>query len=111
MKKLLLVLSIIALSSCVVIKEKKHVKNMHLSNDEIVRFDIKDDYILYDSLVVAYIDDVGGEYFMGEVEMDISLIQLYPNIEITEKLIKFIHVKYPRAKIEVNLDSENIDYN
>lgn len=119
MKKLATILAIIMLgvfaTSCATMKHKKHMKEMHLTAEEEVRFSIKGDTILYDSVQVAYVQNIEWEYIGGEkdMRMEISLTQINPyDTEITRKLIKFVHGRHPKAKIEVNYDEEEeIDYN
>lgn len=82
-------------------------KNMKILPEEAAKFTIKNDTIFYDSEHVANVESLEWEYLPGdkEMRMEISIKQKNPyDDKMTSKLIKYVHSRYPKAKIEVNFD-------
>jgi hypothetical protein len=94
----------LSITSCA---NSKHMNEMHLSQEEVNKFSVKGDTIYYNFKEVAIVQSVEWEYIPGEedMRMEISLKQtrIYED-GLTKKLIKYVHTRYPEAKIEVNFD-------
>lgn len=110
MKILIISLSILSLGSCMVLREnrekKVHMAEMHLSDSELARWYTEKDTIYQDSIAVGFIQSMEWEYSNStQMQMEISVKQIDPlNGDITKELIKYVHMRQPRAKIEINYD-------
>lgn len=96
MKKLLL-FSLLAttLMACITTK---------LPKEEMDKFEIKGDSILYEGKYVAKYLNSEWEYYRGNKTLEISLERINGGAdEMTDKIVDFIITKHPKAKAEVKI--------
>lgn len=75
-----------------------------LSKDEMSKFVITGDSILYDGIYVAKFVNVEWEYYRGNKTMEISVERINGGAdEMTDKIVDFIITKHPKAKAEVKI--------
>jgi hypothetical protein len=107
MKKLLLVLGLttsMIIGGCAVDKEL-------LTKEELSKWTIKDDGILYDNKLVAVYDHVEYELNPSHGKgatpiVELSITQISFEVP-TEKLIKFVHTKHSKQKVEIVVPRHN----
>jgi hypothetical protein len=87
----------LGLASC---KTKKDT--FVLSPEEFEKFSTQGYEVFYEGKPVASFEILELEYFKGELIKEYSLEQYspYPN-ELSEKILRYMHMRYPDAKIEV----------
>lgn len=95
MKKIIILLSTILVGCST---------NKPLSKDEMAKFEMKGDSILYDNIYVAKYLNIEWEYYRGHKTMEISLEQIDGGANaMTDKIVDFIRTKHPKAKAEVKI--------
>ncbi len=81
-----------------------------LSQEDMNKFNVKGKEVFYGDKAVAKIGNFEYEYSRGRFQQEVSMVQ-YSHIydEMTEKIVKYMASKYPKAKIEVKVirDDEN----
>lgn len=96
MNKLVSVLLITTLTAC--------MSTASLSKEEIAKFEVKANEIFYNNIAVAKIGNLEYEYNRGRYQMEVSLIQYAGAYnDMTEKIARYVSIKYPKAKIEVKV--------
>ena len=93
----LLIALMLGMASC---KTKKDT--FVLSPEEFEKFSTQGYEVLYEGKPVANFEILELEYFKGELIKEYSLEQYspFPN-ELSEKILRYMHMRYPDAKIEV----------
>lgn len=93
----LLIALMLGMASC---KTKKDT--FVLSPEEFEKFSTQEYEVFYEGKPVANFQILELEYFKGELIKEYSLEQYspYPN-ELSEKILRYMHMRYPDAKIEV----------
>lgn len=98
MHKLLftLILTVYTLSNCFAQKT--------LSKAEINKFQIRNDSVFYENKHIANYIHIEYEYYLGKKTMEICFQQIEPSAtELTDKLVDFVHIKHPKAKVEIRI--------
>ena len=109
MKKLLITVSVLGLlSSCITDKQL-------LTSKELEDFSVKGDTILYKKTPVAVythweyeINPVHGKNPNPVIELCIKQFDIPP---MTEDILKYVHTKYPKVKVQVSAPREFKDSN
>jgi hypothetical protein len=79
-----------------------------LSPEEFEKFSTRGYEVLYEGKPVASFEILELEYFKGELIKEYSLEQYSPYpTELSEKILRYMHMRYPDAKIEVKFQKEN----
>lgn len=103
MKKILFSLfASIILVSCISTKD-----TFKLSDEEFAKFSTEKFEVLYEGKPVASYKLVEYEYYNGKFSEEYSLVQYhkYPN-EMSTNILKYMHMRFPDAKIEVKFPEE-----
>jgi hypothetical protein len=75
-----------------------------LSQAEIDKFKISNDSVFYDKKHIANYIHIEYEYYLGKKTMEICFQQVDPvATDVTDKLVEYVHVKHPNAKVEVRI--------
>jgi hypothetical protein len=102
MMKMLLYLSMslmLGLASC---KTKKDT--FVLSPEEFQKFSTQGNEVFYEGKAVAYFQLLEFEYFQGKLIREYSMTQYEMfTTEQSEKILRYMHMRYPDAKIELKL--------
>jgi len=109
-----LVASLLLFASCATMKERKHVDEMHMSETEMVRYYHKNDTIYQDSVAIGIVQSVEWEYNPNtndDLVMEISITQINPFADYSYDLIRYVHTRFHKAKVEVNYDNHIKDEN
>lgn len=107
MKTILFICAIAALAAC-------STGNFILSKDEMKKFEVKGDSIIYEGQYVAKFINLEWEYMprnsfgnKGRKTLEISVERINGGVDdMTDKIVDFIHTRYPKAKAEVKIPHE-----
>ena len=98
MKKILFaVFTSIIMLSCASTKD-----TFKLNDEEFAKFSTEKFEVLYEGKAIASYKLVEFEYYLGVMSEEYSLVQYdkYPT-EMTQNILKYMHMRFPDAKIEV----------
>ena len=99
MKKIILPIILIVLSSCV-----GSLKTSKLSNQEMTKFQVRNDTVIYSGTPVAVYTNCEWEYYRGKKTLELSFERLGFGLDsTTDKVLDYIHTRYPKAKAEVKI--------
>lgn len=83
-----------------------------LPQEEYDKFSLKGNEVLYEGTAVANFDVLEFEYYNGKLVKEYSLVQYtnYSN-ELSEKILRFMHMKFPDDKIELKFGMDKKSVN
>jgi hypothetical protein len=83
-----------------------------LPQEEYDKFSLKGNEVFYEGVAVANFDILEFEYYNGKLVKEYSLMQYttYSN-ELSEKILRFMHMKFPDDKIELKFGMEKKSVN
>ena len=73
------------------------------SKEELSRFSINSDPILYDGKFCAKYTELEWEYYRGKKTLEISVEKIGGFDNMANSLMDYMRTRYPKAKIEVKL--------
>ena len=106
MKKFLLILLIALFAgSCGVLKDQYKMSDKEIT-EKGLRTE-KNSVIANDSVVVANVTSVELELYNGKMVQEISVTLTNTGLLYdAEDILRFLHTKYPKSKIEINSDGK-----
>jgi hypothetical protein len=75
-----------------------------LTKEDVKKFSVKGDSILYDGNYVAKYLNVEWEYYRGKKTLEISVERIGGGADqMTDKIVEYIIYKHPKSKAEVKI--------